>query len=79
MQKFDDISGPFFGGGVGGVKVFLSTALPVSKRPKVVCVCVCEALRERVRGREGKYEEGDGPKSNCITGFVRILPLFSRR
>jgi hypothetical protein len=40
MQKFDDISGPFFGGGVGGVKVFLSTALPVSKRPKVVCVCV---------------------------------------
>jgi hypothetical protein len=32
IQLFDDISGPFFGVvGGGGVKVFLSTALPLSK------------------------------------------------
>jgi hypothetical protein len=35
IPLFDDISGPFFGGGGGGVKVFLSTALPLSKIVKM--------------------------------------------
>ncbi len=63
----------FWGWG-GGVKVFLSTALPVSKRPKVVyvCVCVCEGL-EREREGEG---EGLSTKREMVQSRIALQDSF---